>query len=71
MTLQRITATITSVAERAERAVQSYREPRSIPSSEATLAGLALAPRTVLALSSDEFDNLESIVSDRQSATTR
>jgi hypothetical protein len=68
MSMHRITATLSNVAERVEGVV---RGPRLISSSDATLAGLALSPRTVLDLSAEQCENLEAIVSARQSAAAR
>lgn len=62
--MQRLSATISGVAER----VHLTRGRPSIPSRDATLAGLALSPQTTLELTGEEFAAVEEIVSARLSA---
>lgn len=64
MTMQRLTATISSVAER----VHATRDRPSIPARDATLAGLALSPRTILDLPDEATAAVEAVVSARFSA---
>jgi hypothetical protein len=68
MTLHRLASTLTTVAERVEGAVQSRRGRSSIPSREVTLAALALSPRTVIELTDEETEAVESVIAARLSA---
>jgi hypothetical protein len=57
--MHRLTATLTSVAERVDCVVQQHRARPSIPSRDVTLAALALAPRTRIEFTDEEARAVE------------